>query len=147
MGNNNIIDLILEKLEQLDTKIDKVETNMIEHLKNKVTVLEKEITNLKSDNNTLKTAINEQDDKIKTLETSFEKLPKRNNIVVFGLENLSDNKQYYEREIKEHLENLLQINISEHDIDYIRKLGTEPGKPILISFTTWKKRDKSSKKI
>lgn len=152
------MDLILAKLSNLDTKIDKieknldlkidkVEQNMVEHINGRMNTLENEILATKNLNIDLQQKFQEQETKITMLENKISNDLRRNNIIILNLGELKGSRSDIEREIVSKLEEQLEISITQQDINYVKFLGKNFTEPILISMASWRiKREILEKK-
>lgn len=92
----------------------------------KIEELNHRINQLESENSTLS-------EKVEVLE----KITKKNNIIVYGLENLEDISP---TSICRQLKNLLDVQISEADFNNIYRLKTQGKKPLKIEFISYFKK-------
>ncbi|KAF9415769.1 hypothetical protein HW555_006670 [Spodoptera exigua] len=105
--------------------------------KNVMEALEEKLKILSEENNNLKTKVNNLEQKI----TFLEKEKRKNNLVLFGIEE----KGKTETELMNSITEIIvkagtQLDI--HEISYIRRIGaeTEKQRPLIMSLTTtWKK--------
>ncbi|XP_045761900.1 uncharacterized protein LOC123865096 [Maniola jurtina] len=136
--------LLLEKLkDQMDQQTVTI-TNAV--TKNILELIDEKIKPLRQENENLKMEIHQLRDKVKSME--IEK--KRNNLVIFGLEESPETKPIDSVRVvfKENLE----ITLEKHEIIKAHRLGLWKGKarPILVSLTTnWRKNEimKNKKKL
>lgn len=122
--NQLIYEEILKNRTELKNTIDASETRLllkIEELKSRLNTLEEENLNLKN--------------KIENLETR----DKKNNIIVFGINKPEDtlSPQY----ICQKLNHLLDIDLTELDLNNAYPLGNSENSPIKVEFVRYLKKD------
>lgn len=108
--------------------------------KNILEIMDEKLKPLKEENENLKTEVQHLQEKIKTLE--LEK--KRNNIVIFGLEENTEYKPIDSARLI--IEEKLNVKLEKHEIIKAHRLGFKKDKakarPILVSLTTnWRKNE------
>lgn len=128
ISNKELLDILSTKLdlkfEELNRKID---TN-IEELNQKLVEANLKITELKEENSTLKQKVNVLEKKIKS-----------NNVVIFGLNDIKEEKLL--EDTVTHISNLLNVNITDTDIGNIyRPKSQHTHSPIVVQFTTYRKK-------
>lgn len=111
--------------------INRVSQQQTESIKNEIHNCVKSL-NIKIDN------VNKEIDDIKKRCSEVERKLKKNNIVIFGI-LLRKNENLLNKTLKV-LNDNFQVNIEEHDVNNIFKLGKEDKSPILLEFTSFIKK-------
>lgn len=80
----------------------------------------------------------ERIEKLENRCTSLERVIRRNNIIIFGLE-VDEEQQLFNYTIQQ-LNNLLKLNINASDVNNIRKIGRKTNPPIIVEFVRYQSK-------
>lgn len=138
MGSDDTskLDEIIKYLKELNTKIDKTEERLLEQMKDIAQSTGREIKEIKQENKILVEKIEIQEKKIAQLENENRK----NNVVIFGIEETEETMYDLEDTVKELLTKKLNMSIDNSDVNYVTRMGKkqDQSRPILLSCTTWR---------
>lgn len=119
----------------IEKKIDLSEKNVINHL-------ESEIKNVKDDVEKLKEEIKVRDGRILALEKEFDNYKRKNNLILFNIQELETSDKSIKSTIIEIFQKYVSSTFNENDINDIYRIGKmQPNKirPILVSFVNYSK--------
>lgn len=141
-------DQIIQYLKDLNSKIESTEEILIKQMKEMLQDVGQEVRKMKEENKAMKEKLAAQELKI----TELEDKNRKNNIVIFGVEEAEQNVLELEENLKMWIRDDLQLEIENADINYAFRMGKkqEEPRPIMVACTTWRlKREilKNKKRI
>lgn len=130
------LDQILFQLTEMNKKIDKTEETLTLQMKELALSNLEELKKIKHENELLKSTVLEQEQRIRRLENQNRK----NNIVVFGLEETEGNGNDLASSIMDLIGKRLNIDVTNADINFITRIGEggQKSRSVLIGCTTWR---------
>lgn len=136
MGSDAKLDEIIGYLKELNSKVETTEARLVKQINEIMQHTGQEMKKIREENKYLLEKIEDQEKRIIELED----LKRKNNVVIFGMNEDEQNELELEKNVKALITDDLNLDITNVDINNVFRMGKkqEQPRPIMLACTTWR---------